>query len=103
MRISDWSSDVCSSDLRASPRIRKQRTGGGKRMKYRAGIVLAAAMTVSACGINSVPTAEENVNARWADVQADYQRRANLIPNLVNTVKARSEEHTTEPQSLMRT
>src|SRR3546814_3377665 len=57
-------------------------------MKYRAGIVLAAAMTVSACGINSVPTAEENVNARWADVQADYQRRANLIPNLVNTVKA---------------
>src|SRR3546814_9214780 len=88
MRISDWSSDVCSSDLRASPRIRKQRTGGGKRMKYRAGIVLAAAMTVSACGINSVPTAEENVNARWADVQADYQRRANLIPNLVNTVKA---------------
>src|SRR3546814_14257286 len=80
MRISDWSSDVCSSDLRASPRIRKQRTGGGKRMKYRAGIVLAAAMTVSACGINSVPTAEENVNARWADVQADYQRRANLIP-----------------------
>src|SRR3546814_13120763 len=57
-------------------------------MKYRAGIVLAAAMTVSACGINSVPTAEENVNARWADVQADYQRRANLIPNLVNPVKA---------------
>src|SRR3546814_7989965 len=57
-------------------------------MKYRAGIVLAAAMTVSACGINSVPTAEENVNARWADVQADYQRRATLIPNLVNTVKA---------------
>src|SRR3546814_6630170 len=43
---------------------------------------------LSACGINSVPTAEENVNARWSDVQADYQRRANLIPNLVNTVKA---------------
>ncbi|MCM8731875.1 LemA family protein [Hephaestia sp. GCM10023244] len=57
-------------------------------MKYRAPIMIAAAMTVSACGINSVPTAEENVNARWADVQADYQRRANLIPNLVNTVKA---------------
>ena len=57
-------------------------------MRYRTPIVLAAAMTVSACGINSVPTAEENVKARWADVQADYQRRANLIPNLVNTVKA---------------
>ncbi len=58
-------------------------------MRYRTPIVLAAAaMTVSACGINSVPTAEENVKARWADVQADYQRRANLIPNLVETVKA---------------
>jgi LemA protein len=58
-------------------------------MRYRTPIVLAAAaMTVSACGINSVPTAEETVKARWADVQADYQRRANLIPNLVETVKA---------------
>jgi LemA protein len=51
-------------------------------------VLAAAAMTGSACGINSVPTAEENVKAHWADVQADYQRRANLIPNLVETVKA---------------
>src|SRR3546814_11994731 len=57
-------------------------------MKYRAGIVLPAAMTVSACGINSVPTAEENVHARWADVQADYQRRAKLLPTRVNTLEA---------------
>ena len=47
----------------------------------------AAALAVSACGVNSIPTAEEEVKARWADVQAAYQRRANLIPNLNATVK----------------
>lgn len=49
-------------------------------------IVLAAPL--AACGINSVPTAEENAKARWADVQNQYQRRADLIPNLVSTVRA---------------
>jgi LemA protein len=43
---------------------------------------------LSACGINSVPAAEEEAKARWADVQNDYQRRADLIPNLVATVRA---------------
>ena len=46
-----------------------------------------AALSLSACGINSIPTAEETVKARWADVQNQYQRRADLIPNLVATVK----------------
>jgi len=46
-----------------------------------------AALTLSGCGINSVPTAEENAKARWADVQNEYQRRADLVPNLVATVK----------------
>ncbi|WP_438731710.1 LemA family protein [Parasphingorhabdus sp. DH2-15] len=50
--------------------------------------VMAAAASLSACGINSVPAAEEVAKAKWADVQAAYQRRADLIPNLVNTVKA---------------
>ncbi|THD36213.1 MAG: LemA family protein [Sphingomonas sp.] len=57
-------------------------------MKFRVMITVAAAAMLSACGINSVPTAEENAKARWADVQTQYQRRANLIPNLVATVKA---------------
>ena len=46
-----------------------------------------AAFSLAGCGLNSVPTAEENVNAKWANVQAEYQRRAELIPNLVATVK----------------
>jgi LemA protein len=50
-------------------------------------LVPLAALSLSGCGLNSVPTAEEQVNAAWGNLQADYQRRADLIPNLVNTVK----------------
>ncbi len=46
-----------------------------------------AAFSLAGCGLNSVPTAEEQVNAAWGNLQADYQRRADLIPNLVETVK----------------
>ena len=46
-----------------------------------------AALALAGCGLNSVPTAEENVNAKWANVQSEYQRRSDLIPNLVATVK----------------
>jgi len=54
----------------------------------RAAFVALAALTLASCGINSVPAAEEEAKARWADVQNAYQRRADLIPNLVETVKA---------------
>ncbi|HWI86091.1 MAG TPA: LemA family protein, partial [Sphingomonas sp.] len=47
----------------------------------------AAALTLGGCGLNSIPTAEETAKARWADVQNEYQRRADLVPNLVSTVK----------------
>lgn len=56
-------------------------------MKFRTALVPIAALSLSACGLNSVPTAEENAKAKWADVQAQYQRRADLVPNLVATVK----------------
>jgi LemA protein len=54
--------------------------------------VLAVALVVlgfalSACGYNTIPTLEEQAKARWSDVQNQYQRRADLIPNLVATVK----------------
>ena len=47
-----------------------------------------AAVSLAGCGIDSIPTAEEEAKARWADVQNDYQRRSDLIPNLVETVRA---------------
>ncbi|HYJ81898.1 MAG TPA: LemA family protein [Allosphingosinicella sp.] len=57
-------------------------------------LVPVAGLSLSGCGVNSIPTAEEEAKAKWADVQASYQRRASLIPNLVSTVKgaAASEE-----------
>lgn len=50
-------------------------------------LVPVAAVSLASCGINSVPTAEENAKAKWADVQAAFQERADLIPNLANVVK----------------
>ena len=47
-----------------------------------------AALTLAGCGLNSVPTAEEQVNAEFANLQAEYQRRNDLVGNLVETVKA---------------
>jgi LemA protein len=54
-----------------------------------------SALALAACGLNSVPTAEEQVNAKWGDLQADYQRRADLIPNLVETVKGYAQQEKT--------
>lgn len=51
-------------------------------------LVAFAALGLSACGINSVPTKEEAAKAQWGAVQSAYQRRADLIPNLVESVKA---------------
>ena len=42
---------------------------------------------LSGCGYNTIPTAEENAKAAWSEVLNQYQRRADLIPNLVETVK----------------
>lgn len=46
-----------------------------------------AALSLAACGINSVPTAEEAAKAKWADVEAQFQRRANLVNNLAEVTK----------------
>ena len=54
-----------------------------------------AVVSLSSCGINSIPTAEENAKARWADVQNQYQRRADLIPNLVATVQGAAAQERT--------
>src|SRR6202167_4697926 len=49
--------------------------------------VIALGLTLSACGYNTIPTLEEQAKARWSDVQNQYQRRSDLIPNLVATVQ----------------
>jgi LemA protein len=54
-----------------------------------------AALSLAGCGLNSVPTAEEKVNAAWGDVQGEYQRRSDLIPNLVETVKGYAKQEST--------
>ena len=52
---------------------------------------LAAVMLISAtlagCGINNIPTFEQNAKAKWSEVLSQYKRRADLVPNLVETVK----------------
>jgi LemA protein len=66
-------------------------TMGGYRISLRriglAVALVGLGMTLSACGYNTIPTLEEQAKARWADVQNQYQRRADLIPNLVATVQ----------------
>src|SRR5579871_3247387 len=48
---------------------------------------LGASLSLAGCGYNSLVTADENVKAAWANVENVYQRRADLVPNLVATVK----------------
>jgi LemA protein len=49
--------------------------------------VILLGLSVAGCGYNNIPTMEEQAKAKWADVQNNYQRRADLIPNLVATVQ----------------
>ena len=58
-------------------------------------ILAGVIVLLSACGVNSIPRAEEEAKARWADVQNNYQRRADLIPNLVSTVRAAAQQERT--------
>jgi len=50
-------------------------------------LVVVAAMSLSSCSYNSMVKADENIKGKWGEVQTQYQRRSDLIPNLVSTVK----------------
>jgi LemA protein len=50
-------------------------------------LLVLVAVTLAGCGVNAIPTYEENAKAKWSDVLNQYQRRSDLIPNLVETVK----------------
>ena len=58
----------------------------------RASMIAGLALGLSACGVNSIPTKEEAVKAKWGDVENQYQRRSDLIPNLVASVKGAAEQ-----------
>ena len=61
----------------------------------RALLVLALPVTLAGCGINAIPTKQETAKAKWADVQADYQRRSDLVPQLVATVTGEAQQERT--------
>ena len=67
------------------------------RLRITAALILLA-VPLAGCGINTIPTLEERAKAAWGEVQNQYQRRADLIPNLVETVRgyARQERETLE-------
>ena len=68
------------------------------RIIHRALLALAvviAPLALAGCGVNDIPTKQEFAKAKWADVQADYQRRADLIPNLVATVQGEATQERT--------
>jgi len=54
---------------------------------FAAVMIIMAAMSLSSCSYNSMVKMDENIKAKWGQVQNDYQRRADLVPNLVATVK----------------
>lgn len=65
-------------------------------MKFSTIAILLISLLVTSCGLQSIPQSNNNVEATWAEVQNQYKRRADLIPNLVNTVKgyAKHEQET---------
>jgi len=54
--------------------------------------ILIIPATIAGCGVNAIPAKDETVTAKWGDVQADYQRRNDLVPNLVSTVQAYAQQ-----------
>ena len=71
--------------------MRSLAIGDARRRLNGLGVLLFAAFVgagLSGCGVNNIPTYEQAAKSKWADVQGAYQRRADLIPNLVETVKA---------------
>ncbi len=65
------------------------------RFAATAGAMLVVLLAVTGCGINAVPTQDEQVKAAWSQVLNEYQRRSDLTPNLVATVKGYAHQEET--------
>ncbi len=57
------------------------------RARWSIGLIALAVLALPGCGYNNLQRQDENVKAAWSEVVNQYQRRADLVPNLVNTVK----------------
>ncbi|MFS2161094.1 LemA family protein [Pseudomonas sp. Pseusp122] len=64
----------------------------GNRYTWATSLLMLLSTVLAGCGINNIPTYDEQAKAAWAQVQNQYQRRSDLIPNLVETVKAYAEQ-----------
>lgn len=92
-----WLKSVCRV------RMKKHLKQGEKNMQTQRGFRFSWSMTalmllstlLAGCGINNIPTYDEQVKAAWAQVQNQYQRRADLIPNLVETVRGYAKQEQT--------
>src|SRR4051812_3042320 len=73
--------------IAVQPSLRQIDAMGAARSLRAFAAALLAALVLSACGVNTIPTKQEQAKAAWGEVQNQYQRRAELIPNLVATVK----------------
>lgn len=62
------------------------------RHAWRLLILLSMALMLTGCGVNNIPTYDEQVKSAWSQVENQYQRRADLVPNLVETVKGFAEQ-----------
>ena len=83
-----WLTRLGKSDDRVQGRTRTK--NDAMNIISRTGVVvtiISLGLALSACGYNTIPTLEEQAKARWSDVQNQYQRRTDLIPNLVATVQ----------------
>lgn len=61
--------------------------------KILTGLMLLATLTLTGCGYNQIQSQDEQITSSWAEVLNQYQRRADLIPNLVSTVKEIGRAH----------
>jgi len=82
-------------------RLHKSIRGGEKMRTLRALIALAVVSVLTGCGYNTIVTQDQTVNAAWSEVLNQYQRRADLIPNIVETVKGEANFEQTTLQNVI--
>ena len=58
-------------------------------------VLIAATLVLSGCGVNTIPSYEQDAKAKWAEIQNQYKRRADLVPNLVESVRGFADQEKT--------